>query len=392
MSSIAIEHRTVDVPLNSQTFNFQHLYLVYTDDAGNEFTIGGHKDTSGSGLLKITNGLELQSVPRPGEGGDFRENTDEARIERHHTVLNFGDRDPNVIWLQMMEQAAALSEAKIPYDTAIFSGESDNSNTTVASVLNAVGIDVNKVLPSGLNSDNVPGSEDIFSEYADLLNTNIFGSSNNDVIYGGYGDDIISGSGGNDILSGFTPFFQIKTDDANKDEVDVLTGGIGEDLFILGSENGRFYQNTPTSGDNDVEINPYKEGSSTFLNLDNITPQDFALITDFNPEEGDKLLLKGPGSFSTNEGDFNTYRVIGIKNSVFTNIEGLASQINILSLDPNAYSSAIVYSQGFNKTETDIREDDIVAILPGNSENPLYGGGIVGSFDLTPGSGDVVFV
>ncbi|NJL52215.1 MAG: hypothetical protein HC930_08360 [Hydrococcus sp. SU_1_0] len=196
MSEIAVEYR----PVKNTFDNFQHLYLVYTDNSGKEFTIGGHAVPAFGNpfsRLVITDNLPLQSS----DARDFRENTDVARVERNHLPLNLDGRDPEIVWQQMRLQAQALSSANIPYDIEALdiAGESDNSNTTVASVLNAVGIDLQELLPSlRLGNNDVPGSEDLFSEYADRLNIQISGSEDSDIIYGGFGDDVISSLDGDD--------------------------------------------------------------------------------------------------------------------------------------------------------------------------------------------------
>lgn len=100
--------------------------------------------------------------------------------------------------------------------------------------------------------------------YAGQGNDIVYGSRGNDYITGDYGNDKILGGSGRDILIG------VFTDQATPGtgEIDTLEGGQGPDTFILGDSGNVYY-------------------------ADNNPTVDYALIRDFQPEEGDQLQLKG---------------------------------------------------------------------------------------------------
>lgn len=102
----------------------------------------------------------------------------------------------------------------------------------------------------------------------------IDGGDGNDLVEGFRGNDSVFGGNGNDVLFGYR-FFDLGFSGQN--EVDTLTGGAGADRFVLG------YLAT---GGNYV---PYSiEGEQAADNL------DYAIITDFNPGEGDLIQIVGP--------------------------------------------------------------------------------------------------
>ncbi|OKH23357.1 FG-GAP repeat protein [Chroogloeocystis siderophila] len=97
------------------------------------------------------------------------------------------------------------------------------------------------------------------------LDNIIIGNSSNNTLRGQAGNDLLDGGAGDDILAGTN---------RGIGEIDTLTGGSGSDLFILGSATTVFYN----------DGNPTTPGFG-----------DYALITDFNPDE-DTIRLNGTRS------------------------------------------------------------------------------------------------
>jgi Ca2+-binding RTX toxin-like protein len=123
----------------------------------------------------------------------------------------------------------------------------------------------------------------------------------NDVLIGGAGDDIIQsytgsdqifGGDGHDILFGTSQVDGINGDgfiNTNSNEVDILTGGAGADLFVLGDSRGAYYDT----------------GEDTAR----------AIITDFSVAEGDKIQLAGGAAIYTVQDDGSGNTLISFANS-----------------------------------------------------------------------------
>lgn len=67
----------------------------------------------------------------------------------------------------------------------------------------------------------------------------VVGTQNNDIITGNRGNNSLNGSGGNDILTGTNADKEGAR--PNYNEIDVLTGGSGDDTFVLANESALFY-------------------------------------------------------------------------------------------------------------------------------------------------------
>ena len=104
--------------------------------------------------------------------------------------------------------------------------------------------------------------------YGGTGNDYLSGGDDNDYLSGGQGSDTLDGGAGEDTLNGY---------DFTVGELDTLTGGSGADEFILGSN----YD--PVNG-------YYGEGTVYYQGDGN---DGYALITDFNWMEGDKIILNG---------------------------------------------------------------------------------------------------
>jgi hypothetical protein len=186
MGQISLEGRLVNVSLNVL---FGHLYLVYRNDAGQEYVINGgpNIDVTGSvDLIGTTAGSVLLSA-----SGDTRGSLTAA--DRGAVPIDLGGRDAGEVWAIMSEQAANIAAARLPYFNNV---SFQNSNSTVASVLHAVGI----TLPSDLPSDwtiTYPGTGNLLT-----FNRVLDGTIHDDTIQGFTGDDKFTGGRGNDHING----------------------------------------------------------------------------------------------------------------------------------------------------------------------------------------------
>lgn len=117
-------------------------------------------------------------------------------------------------------------------------------------------------------------------------NDKLYGDRGNDRLSGGSGNDRIRGGIGNDRLLGGTGNDQLLGEDGNdilqgawrrrSAEKDTLTGGKGRDTFVLGNEFGTLYD----------------DGKANSMGTNN-----YALITDFNIKQGDKLQLSNDHTY-----------------------------------------------------------------------------------------------
>lgn len=106
--------------------------------------------------------------------------------------------------------------------------------------------------------DGTSKDDEIFAYAGD---DDLFGYAGDDNLFGYTGDDNLYGSAGDDILIG------VDLTDFGAGEIDLLTGGAGEDIFLLGAEEQAFY---------------IEEGVD-----------DFAIISDYSFDEGDIIVAYG---------------------------------------------------------------------------------------------------
>jgi Ca2+-binding RTX toxin-like protein len=105
-------------------------------------------------------------------------------------------------------------------------------------------------------------------------NDNLDGGNGNDKLYGGAGDDVLIGGLGRDTLDGYNG------SSTGVYQYDRLTGGEGGDIFNLGAGSDVYYTGVDVSGSSGNEFG-------------------FALITDFNSQQNDKIYLVGaPRTFA----------------------------------------------------------------------------------------------
>lgn len=139
--------------------------------------------------------------------------------------------------------------------------------------MDIIGNNFGEDLIGTLNADYIDGLGGNDFIFGDDGNDTLLGFDGDDTLDGGLGNDIVVGEAGNDVIvgGGF---------DLNSNQVDILTGDFernsidngfrGADTFVLGDSSGAYYLDSPGF-----------ERSS------------YAIITDFNYLDGDKIQVSG---------------------------------------------------------------------------------------------------
>ena len=227
MSNIFIESKPVSFGSNP----FDHLYLVYKNDAGEEFVIrsGPTFDLPPFGDIDMEDGI-LMSLSK-----DNRDPSQAVSVFGQK-MLDLGNRNAEDVWHVMTQYANNIQSAAVSYDSL-----TQNSNSVIASMLYLVGIDLNDFIPANTTATQLFAMENLLLDVV----RDIGGSNNNDFIIGGDNGDILAGEGGNDTLDG-------------RGGDDTLAGNAGDDT-ILGSNGDDFID-----GGSGVDVVDYSGLESLF--------------------------------------------------------------------------------------------------------------------------------
>ena len=160
---------------NVAGFFFDHAYLVYKDDSANEFVIhGGY-----SGTVTYPGNISLQINILLSVSEDARVDSNNNPLtpeDRYSRELDLDGRNAEDVWQVMSSHAQNILDENLPYiiDLPIL-GTNQNSNSVVASVLYAVGIDPFFNLPISHGTSTLPGITNFLT-----FDRNLTGTSNND--------------------------------------------------------------------------------------------------------------------------------------------------------------------------------------------------------------------
>jgi Ca2+-binding RTX toxin-like protein len=161
----------------------------------------------------------------------------------------------------MKQQSQLINDAHIRYEpsTYVFYDvyHVQNSNSTIASVLNAVGINIFNNLPTGQVAKSVPGIGNLL-KFDRILN----GTDSGDIIWGYTGSDSLVGGAGNDTLKG-------------NGGSDTLDGGEGIDKAIFDMDKYRSFT-CSVSPDHPNKITVSKPGGSknTLIDIESLEFKD----------------------------------------------------------------------------------------------------------------------
>lgn len=179
------------------------------------------------------------------------------------------------------------------FDPAKLTGEvtidSNGKATAVLKIAADSTTEGNEVMAFILFSD--PDREDKIGEVSVIINdtSTTPPATDDQILWGTTGNDVVTGGSGNDRLSGVLAPEVAGASTASgmgRGQIDTLTGGAGQDVFVLGDDRGIFYND----GD------PRNTGSG-----------DYALIKDFRQGEDKLQLATGNYVFSVSGGNLSLY-------------------------------------------------------------------------------------
>lgn len=225
MSKISIESKEIFAGQD-------HLYLIFQDAAGQEFVIRSGPENNNP--LDFGDIVAAVNVPIA-ESEDARGNN--TPVERGNRELDLGGRAAEDVWEIMKQQATNINNAGIDYDIFI---SAQNSNSTIASVLNSIGIAVASNIPLNTEANDLPGVSNLLTLDTTLIGTPandiISGYVGNDILLGNNGDDSLRGNSGNDVIDGELGNDFLSGDLGN----DILKAGFGQDILNGGAGNDIF--------------------------------------------------------------------------------------------------------------------------------------------------------
>jgi len=291
-SSILTNDGNDIISISAKAIGFSDLHDFHVKALANALVDSG----SGSDVINITGGWEGSSIVQGGSGLDvlrlsdlasvtIKKATDFTSDNLRFTITSGGQ----VLTISGIEQIVV---GKSIHNLATFrkngSSKSEKINLgSSADILNSAGGDdsVNAgagsdVINGGSGDDRLFGQDGADALYGDqgndLLdggnqNDELDGGSGNDQLFGGWGDDELTGGIGSDLLAGGhgNDILTGTTSDGSSliNEVDIMSGGMGSDTFVLGDSSKSFYA----------------KGSY----------KDLAWIQDISESDGDRLRLHG---------------------------------------------------------------------------------------------------
>lgn len=180
-----------------------------------------------------------------------------------------------------------------PTGVGVTINDDDDIATDVTAVISGTG--GGDVIAAGLNDDSVNANNGNDTVWGGSGHDTVSGGLGNDVLSGGTGDDLLSGQAGNDtILGGYGSgrLFGGSGNDvlAGKHGADTIDGGDGDDFL-----NGGYGWDEMIGG----------SGQDRFYHYGNNQHFGTEWVHDFDPLEGDLLVLDGAASGLASDFTFN---------------------------------------------------------------------------------------
>ena len=280
---------------NESFVNFEYAIMgngndEVTGNASNNYIFGDEgNDTlvGGAGRDSLVGGSDNDEIHSDGDGGVYSGGSGRDRM---FSGLG-GETMDGGSGVDTIDHTAFNGN----YEFDMASGETNFANESFINFEYAV---------MGNGNDKVTGTN-----VGNIINT----GGGNDVIEAAKGNDLVDAGSGDDVLLGFASYDDI--------EIDWLTGGAGEDRFIVGNSHGNGYNNAGNS--------------------------DYALVTDF--EDGDTISLDLRDSHGNHDYSFGSSPIDSISGTgIFDESDDLLALVagvssSDLTLSPQSYTVNVEY-------------------------------------------------
>ena len=318
---------------NNDTFVLGDENNVYYNQGGTQAEGGQDR-----GVILDFNRVEDQ-IQLHGKSSDYQINSNASL-----STINY--IEPNSGVKELVGVVRNVTELDLT-DTNQFS-YTDNSESII-------GTDESELIFGGDSNQTIDGSGGDDQIYGLDGDDTLNGNSGNDTVFGGKGDNLLIGGENNDRLVGSVDDdtlngvnFNSTQTSPGKDELDVVSGSAGSDIFVLGDENSVYYNQGGTEA----------EGG-----------QDRAVMLDFNPLV-DKIQLHGKSSDYQINSNASLSTINYIEpNSGVNELIAVVRNVTELDLtDTNQFSYT-------DNSESIIGTDESELIFGGDSNQTIDGSG-----------------
>jgi hypothetical protein len=168
MPKIFVESKTVAGETGNElgvllpVVDSKHLFLVFQDDDGSERVIRGgpeYDNPFAFGNIKTQTDVNLfDTRDSPIDASGLA--SAQSRIE-----LDLQGQYPYAVWNNMIAHANVIGASNMPYSAYV---DAQNSNSLIASVMNAVGFDVATNLPPGSSLSDFPGISNLLDFHSNF--------------------------------------------------------------------------------------------------------------------------------------------------------------------------------------------------------------------------------
>ncbi|MEQ8837385.1 MAG: M10 family metallopeptidase C-terminal domain-containing protein, partial [Lacipirellulaceae bacterium] len=193
--------------------------------------------------------------------------------------------DEGTVGIDEIDLSQTLLAIPDTYNASGFPAELDLDSNTAQPVFDATLASVNLTIAVGSQIENAPGTRS---------RDKLTGSTSSNVLRGGLGDDVLLGGDGADELLGEGGDDTLNPGGTPTNEVDLLVGGFGDDVYQLSDDVTTTARINDEAGTDKIDLSTWTGTEGATLDL-SLTPDDAAYQTLLEETDNPKLQLSNSG-------------------------------------------------------------------------------------------------